>query len=1054
MGIFRVRCDYFLVMLVFTILSEALAQTPSGMIYGLIYGPTEEVIAGCRITIRESDAGTTRTLVSSQDGVFSFSVLPVGTYSVLAQMQGFASSQATVTVNAGSATRVDLHLQRGVPGEEITVYGEPLKLNYSTAAVTGLVTRFQIESLPLNGRNFLQLASLEPGISVIPGYLGLFNRQFDVSFLGGNKYHSRVTVDGGSIWDPTTGGTALNLSQEVVQEFQTSSANFDLSVGVSAYGAVNVVTRSGGNTTHGAAYLYYRDNNFSAYPGLGRTPLTHDPYFARKQPGLWVSGPIQKERLFYFFSLEKNLQDSVFIVTPSSPLLASLAEVAPSPYRGTQITSRLDYVRSDSSTLTLRYSHDGNSTIAPPSTQVVPASNWQQNRNWSDQGQLTLASRSKPALTNELRLSFWYWSNRNLAISRDDCTASCAGYGLPEIRVLGSNVSVGMADNTPQGRFSRIWTYQDNLTWSHGNHRVLFGGEFTHENVAGYWDLADPAIIDVYSPDLLSRLGLLRSYGLTSAGVVTPSDILKLPLRSFTVGVGDPTQPQPYNRAGARQNNRTHIYSEDAWRLRPNLALNYGLAWSYESNLLNYDLPKPVFLDTILGASGPRSGNHNYRNFSPSLGVAWNVGKENRTVIRAGASIYYDTQLLWQRGEERSYLGPFPNGHVILSGSSIPNPLPGITGAPQGIPINYTDAPTGFAAGTLLGLLPALRDALTNIFSVPGTNLSLPTIDIAKSASHLLPRVFPSTYSEHFSVGVQRMLPGDIALSADLVFRLTLHTLFDDINAPDYNHFNAASGPRIPACVGAQAADPAALCSAGPITVWTPGGRDHYKGLLIKANRFVGDRLSVQVSYALASQKGFDASLGFADLNNWFANYGSLGPRHSLNVSAVVALPAKLELSLISAYTSALPAAPYISQIDLNGSGTTYSLLPGAPFNCFNRGCDAGALRHLVAQFNQTLVGKRTPGGQLIPALELPSRFLLGSAVTTQDVRLTRTFSFKDKISFRVFAEMFNALNCGNPTGFNLDLNSAGFGQATQRIGQTFGSGGPRALQLGTRLSF
>ena len=120
----------------------------------------------------------------------------------------------------------------------------------------------------------------------------------------------------------------MNFSQEMVQEFQVSSANFHLSTGITAYGAVNVVTRGGGNNVHGGGYFFYRDHNMAAYPGLSRTTLDPQPYFARRQPGVWVSGPIQKNRLFFFFNLEGNIQDSVYVVQPSSALLAITTKAA------------------------------------------------------------------------------------------------------------------------------------------------------------------------------------------------------------------------------------------------------------------------------------------------------------------------------------------------------------------------------------------------------------------------------------------------------------------------------------------------------------------------------------------------------------------------------------------------------------------------------------------------------------------------------------------------------------------------------------------------------
>jgi hypothetical protein len=1029
-----------------------LAQTPSGSVYGTVYDPSGAVVPHCHITITDQQTATSRTLLSGADGTYFASMLPVGQYDLLAEAAGFHMLMRFITLNAGEDTFADVHLQLKQATEQVNVRAASPDLHFDTAAVDGLVSRTQIESLPLNGRNFLQLATLVPGVAVTPGYPALFNRQFDVSILGGDKLNTIIAVDGGSVWDQTTGGTGINLSQEVVQEFQVASANFDPSTGITAYGAINVVTRSGGNDFHGAGYFYYRDHNLAAYPGLTKNALAPNPYFARKQPGFWAGGPIRKSRSFYFLNLENNIQDSVFVVQPNSALLSGLAEVGPSPYRGRQFSSRFDEKLPRDGLLMARYSHDGNRTTAPPSAATVSPSNWMQNQNWSDQGLMTISHSMSPATRNDFRFSFWYWNNRNIPITRNECTAACFGYGLPEIHILGTNFTVGDTENAPQGRISRRWSYNDSISWDKFHHQFHIGGEAVHENIGGYWDLADPGVLTVYSPDLLSSLGELGLYGLSS-GLHTTADILKLPLYDFFTGVGDPSQPQPFDRDRARQNDRFHLFVSDIWRVQSNFTINYGLSWSYEDNLLNFDLPKPAYLEPIFGSRGLRAGDHNFKNFSPSLGMSWQVGHDNRTVVRAGAGIYFDTQLLWQRGEERSYLGPFPNGHVIIDGSSISNFVPGIPGAPVGQPISYPNAPTGFTAGLLVQLLPPIRTALSQAFGTSGTDLSFPTIDVSKSAADLLPEHFPTAYGEHFSVGVQREMSHAV-ISADFVLRQHIHVLFDDVNTPDYNHFNAAVGPLIPRCIGAQASDPTAECSTGPITVWTPGGRAIYRALLLKADKRLGGRFQFGLAYALASQVGFDASNGFADLKHWFSNYGPLGPRHSLTGSAVWNFPWSVQASLISSYASRPPVMPFIDQVDLSGSGTTYSLLPGLPFNCFNRGCNTHDLIRAIDTFNNIYAGKLTARGQAVPTITLPPTFGLCEGFSAQDARVGKTMAITEHLHLKVFAESFNLFNIANRSGYNFNLNSPLFGQPTQRVGQTFGSGGPRAFQFGSRVSF
>jgi len=138
--------------------------------------------------------------------------------------------------------------------EVVTVEAATAQINYDSHTVAGVVTRETVEDIPLNGRNMLQLATLEPGVTSTPASVGVFNSQFTLSVLG-TASRTYVTVDGGSIVDNVEGNTAMNLSNEVVQEFQTAQVNFDLGTGITSTGAINIVTRSGSNDFHGSGYF-------------------------------------------------------------------------------------------------------------------------------------------------------------------------------------------------------------------------------------------------------------------------------------------------------------------------------------------------------------------------------------------------------------------------------------------------------------------------------------------------------------------------------------------------------------------------------------------------------------------------------------------------------------------------------------------------------------------------------------------------------------------------------------------------------------------------------
>jgi hypothetical protein len=281
--------------------ASCLAQAPVGTLMGTAHDSTGAVMPGVSVIVTNKDTGLQRPLTTSGEGIFSAPSLPAGNYSVKASASGFRTLEVNATVQTGQVTNADLELQLGAEDQVINVQGESAQISYDSHEISGVITHENIEQLPVNGRSFLQLSMLEPGVNVTPNNVGQYNKQFDVSILGATSANNsvRITVDGATVQDSITGGTQQNFSQEVIQEFQLSSTNFDLSTGIGAGGAINVVTRSGGNDFHGSAFFFYRDHDLSAFPFLAHEPgEPNSPYFARKQEGFCSADPSRKTSCF------------------------------------------------------------------------------------------------------------------------------------------------------------------------------------------------------------------------------------------------------------------------------------------------------------------------------------------------------------------------------------------------------------------------------------------------------------------------------------------------------------------------------------------------------------------------------------------------------------------------------------------------------------------------------------------------------------------------------------------------------------------------------------
>jgi hypothetical protein len=1046
--------------------AAAWAQAPVGTISGTVHDQTDAVVPGASITIRNLATGAERNVVSSQDGTFAAPSLPAGNYAVTAELTGFRIFRTEVSVATGRVSAVEVRMELGSATEAVTVSANAIHIETEAHAVSGVITRQEIQELPLNGRSFLQLAFLEPGVTANPGSTSQYNSLFSVSILGGDSNKTAITVDGGNIRNNIEGNTGMNFSQEVVEEFQLSSANFDLSTGITSVGAVNIVTRTGTNDLKGSAYLFFRNNDLAAYPALRRDPLAASPEFARRNPGAWIGGPLRQDHLFYFTNYEYTSQDGVVSYQPNLASAAALAGVYDTPYRGHLFSTRVDWRANNNHSAFVRFSHDQNSGFGPSGSAVLP-SNWLRNVNRSEQSVIGLTSIFKPTLLNDFRFNFTYWRNRNLFADEETC-GDCVGLGFPQININGTNVTVGHTSNATQGRDLYRYTFLNTLTWVKGEHRIRFGTELEHAPGTGFWGFCDPACNVALSPEFTRSVvpaALLPAlFPNLPTQIRTGADLMNLPLAGAAVGVGDPGQPPPYNIDKAKPNNRMRFYAQDTWRVAPRVTINYGLAWNFESTLVNRDLDKPAYLAPLYGSDLSPTKN-NYNNFSPSFGFAWTLDDESKTVVRGGAGLYWETELLWRRLRERAAIGPVGNGRLQVPHTSFVNIFPGIinlsTGlpVPVGAPLPASGQLTNLTVGQFMEIYNQQIAALQAQLAPRNLNdLSVRNIQLGKTATDLYPLEYPVQHAVHMSLGIQRELPGNAVLNVEFVRRRFDDTLLGSL---DWNRFNrtinGVQSPVIRRCANAaEQSNPNAQCSTGPISFWTPGGREVYTALLTKFDKRFSNRYLFGVSYALGSRDGINTISGsIPNLDNYFESYGPTGPRHVLNISALFDVPGNIQIGFISAFSSRSPVMPYVTSVDLDGDGITNTAIPGLEFNCFNFGCDQNDLQSAVDAYNAQYAGRRDARGQLIAPITLPASFEFGDNFSSQDVRVTKTFNFRDNAKLAVFVEGFNIFNVANLGGFSYNLsNTATFGQPTNRASQVFGSGGPRAFQLGGRLTF
>ena len=1035
-----------------------LAQSPAGSIAGIVRDAAGGAVSRAQVQAVSRATGQVRTAATGEQGEYSFPGVTPGAYDVSVEAAGFKRTLRTTIVDAGTTTRSDLVLRPGEVSESVTVEAASPQLHYDSAAVNGLITHDQIRELPLNGRNFLDLARLEPGIEPPTG--ANRNRTI-VSILGApaaNVGGARFTVDGGSITSIGLGGAQMALSQEQVQEFQVSTVNYDLAAGMTDSGALNVVTRAGGNDLQVTTFYFFRDHHLAAYPVLTRDPFNPNPFFQRQQFGFAVGGPIRRNRAFYFGNWERNDQRAVAATTLLAPDFAHLSRITTNPLSGTLFSARLDGKITSAHTVFVRHSHDGSRAFGPAaaitggSPNAYP-SNWNRLATRAHQSLVGLTSVLRATLINDLRFSY-FGVRSDMSPPREQECAGCLGLGAPSITVAQAGLVIG--NSTAIDGLARRFHLNNSTTWLLGPHRVRFGIDWEHNRDRNFAWSNEPVSITLFAPARVraynAQPGLVADQRIPlPATFRTLDDILRLPLQSMSVGVGEPGVPQA-NGGSVRRWNTLWLYAEDAWRLHKRVTLTYGLGWGYDG-ILNHDLRKPLLLAPLLGADRLGPTKNNWTNFSPVAGVIWTPASDGKTVVRVAAGRFYRPHgLPGTMDVERVALGPPGLGRQSFGGSSILNPLRNIPGVPAGTPLDFRTGPTLFTGANLMAILPAIRADLAE--SLASGDQTMQQIQISKQSS---PAIFPERVSNpaavHVNAGFQREITRGMVVSADLVYRRFVHVPAGG-GSIDVNHFTSARGPVIPECTGAQANDPGALCSRGSISVQVAPYHFSYKGLLVRADKRFSRRFQALASYAYSKHTGTNIGTGF-NLDDWLENTGPAANHntHVVNLSGVLGLPSLVNLGFNFSYASVAPFSAFVGGIDFNGDGTSGDLLPGTTSNAFNRGMGRADLERLVTEFNETYAGTKDAQGVSIPSLTLPADYSLGDSSHSLDLRLSRSFLIR-RIRVLLIGEAFNVYNASNLSGYSGDLTTTAFGQPTARVTQVFGSGGPRSFQVAVRVSF
>src|SRR6266849_7599639 len=340
---------------------QAQAGLSTGSIQGTILDPKGASVAAAKVSITSKATGAKLQAEVSPSGTYISGPLVPGEYAVRVEAPGFNTVELPATVQVGNITTSSVTLEVGATTTVISVEGAAITLNTEQSTIQGVVTQQQIENLPINGRNFLDLAQLEPGVQIQDG--GNFDptkKGFSsISFGGRFGRTARIEVDGLDISDETVGTTTQNVPINSVKEFQVSQSSLDLSTELTSSGTVNITTRNGENELHGQGFFYYRGDATSAKIG---NPAA---VFDRRQYGTSFGGAIIKDKLFGFGSFERTKQDLLTSVTfdNTSPF-ASQSGSYNGPFRDLEYLGRVDYQLTHNIRLFYKFAYEQNRDVA------------------------------------------------------------------------------------------------------------------------------------------------------------------------------------------------------------------------------------------------------------------------------------------------------------------------------------------------------------------------------------------------------------------------------------------------------------------------------------------------------------------------------------------------------------------------------------------------------------------------------------------------------------------------------------------------------------------
>jgi hypothetical protein len=639
-----------------TLIAPAAAAQTAATVSGTVHDASEAVLPGVTITAKSGETGLTRTTVTGPEGRFVIAQLPPGIYEIRAELAGFKPHvRPEVALAVAQSLALNITLQVGDLSIVDVVTGEIPSVNTSTSELSYLVTSEQIEQIPLNGRNYTDLALLQPAVNAFPHRDGgsVVAHGLGMSINGQDPRANAYLLDGTLMNDFTNGpagsaaGTALGL--DTIREFRVQSNAYSAEFGRNSGGQINVLTKSGTNRFSGNGFEFHRNDALDA---RNYFDTADKPDFWRNQFGGTVGGPIAIDRAFFFLGYEgliERLGRTISTVVPddnarlgilptgtvpidpavqpylrefpvaNGPSLGQgLAEYT-FPFNQTLdqhfVQGRVDYNASATRQLFGRYTLDDTTQFLPTDYPQFPREFFSRNQFFTGEYRQVLS----PRIFNTMRIGF---SRTRIGQNVQSNTTEDLPVFVPGREFAGAIDIGGMKRFGPQSSANlrlvqNVFSFADDLTHSLGRHTVKAGG-----------------LVERYQDNMVNPTFSLGIYRFASLNT-----FLRATATNF-IGLTPEAQFDRYWRFTL-----FGFYAQDDYQIAPRLTLNGGVRYEFTT------MPEDIYgRDSALPdltASQPTTGQlyegPSYENFSPRGGLAWDVFGDGRTAVRGGYGLYFNT---------------------------------------------------------------------------------------------------------------------------------------------------------------------------------------------------------------------------------------------------------------------------------------------------------------------------------------------------------------------------------------------------------------------------